>query len=138
MHDKGRLSTDRSRPVIKATDWRGKLVAIVGKDVAEYCIAEFTKRNHAAGNNPLLKTHANSVIRTLLIKYTDVTVRTILQVFEIGMGRYQKIKKDACYSVSRGLPTHKFTSLDMETFTDFFKTLQYEPRYACAHRRQKM
>ena len=94
MHDKGRLSTDRSRPVIKATDWRGKLVAIVGKDVAEYCIAEFTKRNHAAGNNPLLKTHANSVIRTLLIKYTDVTVRTILQVFEIGMGRYQKIKKD--------------------------------------------
>ena len=138
MHDKGRLSTDRSRPVIKATDWRGKLEVIVGKLVAEYCIAEFKRRNNAAGNNPVLKNHANSVIRTLVIKYPAVTVKTLLQVFQIGMGRLQKIKKDSCYSVSRGLPTNKFTDLDMEIFNNFFKTLQYEPGYACAHRRQKL
>ena len=98
IHPKGRLSTSRPRPV-KEKDLENKFFkAIVGTEVADYCITEFKKRNDAAGNDTLLKTHANSIIKTIVNRYPDVTTRMLMKVFRIGMGRMQLIKKDRCYS----------------------------------------
>ena len=115
-----------------------RFAQIVGNDEAVNLLNEFYKFNENSGNDIARKALANGVISKIRYKYEAVTDRMIQEVFKIGSGRLNAIKKGKAYQ----LKPFKYNANalgkdDVKNLLDFTNTIPYETGYPCEHKRLK-
>ena len=117
-----------------------KFAQIVGNGEFSNLLAEFQTYNKDGKKDIAQRSMANGVISKIRYKFKDkgITDRMIQEVFSIGSGRLNLIKKGNVYQ----LHPFKFNAKaisdeDIKNLLNFTSTIPYEPGYPCQHSRIK-
>ena len=137
---KGALSTKRQGGSRRKVTPKQNFFRLIGPERAAFYTSEFSRRSKEAGNSALRGAHANSVVKLVLSRCPRVTVEVLLEAFGVGVGRPSLVRRDRCYSSSRGRrhSPSMFSKVDVDALRSLFDGPDLEPGHACSHRRQKV